>query len=93
MRTDEGPDAGQAHDHEDDAESGADLSEAFARNRTGSDAPLGREEPDAVGEVPADGDHGDDVDGEHDGVGEFLLHLCERGAGIFRKADAHEALA
>src|SRR6476659_6305162 len=93
LRADEGPYAGQSHQQEDDAESAACVCEAFARNGTGSDAPLCREEPDAVSEVPADGDHGDDVDGEHDGVGKFLLHLCKCSAGIFRQADSHEALA
>ncbi len=67
--------------------------EALAGGFAGSDAPLGGEEPDAVSEVPADGDHGDDVDGQHPGVGELLLHLGEGGVGMLGQADAHEALA
>ena len=46
-----------------EAEHGADIAKALAGGFAGGDAPLGGEEPDAVGEVPADGDHGDDVDG------------------------------
>ena len=75
------------------AEGSADIAEALARDcLAGRDAPLGGEEPDAVGEVPADGDHRDDVDGEHPGIGEFVLHFGEGRAGIFREADAHETL-
>ena len=90
---DEGPDAGESHDREHDAERGADIAEALARGFAGSDAPLGGEEPDAVREVPADGDHGDDVDGEHPGIRQLMLHLGEGRVGIFGQADAHEALA
>src|ERR1035438_6906419 len=90
---DEGPYAGQTHDGDDEAKCGADIAEALAGDFAGSDAPLGGEEPDAIGEVPADGDHGDDVDGEHDGVGELLLDFGEGGVGVLGELDAHEALA
>ena len=40
----------------------------------------------AVCEVPADGDHGDDVDGQHPGVGELLLDLGEGGVGVLGEA-------
>ena len=93
LAADEGPDAGQAHDGEHDAEGSADVAEALAGGFAGGDAPLGGEEPDAVGEVPADGDHGDDVDGEHPGVGELHAALWRRRRRDAREADAHEALA
>ena len=43
--------------------------------------------------MPGGGDHGDDVDGEHPGVGEFDLNFVEGGAGVLGKRDAAEALA
>src|SRR5215469_2568098 len=89
---DESPDAGDAHRAEDYAAGEADPSEAVAGGFAGGDAPLGREEPDAVGEVPADGDHGDDVDRKHDGMRELLLDLPEGGVGMLRQADPGEAL-
>src|ERR1700735_1185623 len=93
LRLDERPDTGEAHNTDQNAESCADIAKALARNFSGSDAPLGREQPDAIREVPADGDHGDDVDGEHPGISELVLYFREGCAGIFRQADAHEALA
>jgi len=42
--------------------------------------------------VPADGDHGDDVYGEHPGVLQLYLHLVECRIGMVRKVDAGEAL-
>src|ERR1019366_6906154 len=93
LAADEGPDAGEAHDGEDEGEGGAGIAEALAGDFAGGDAPLGGKEPDAVCEVPADGDHGDDVDGEHPGIRQLLLDLGEGGVGVLRELDAHEALA
>src|SRR5271154_1940939 len=90
--SDEGVEAGEAEAAERYTQRGADVAEALAGGVTGGDAPLGAEEPDAVGEVPADGDHGDDVNGEHPGVGKLMLHLGEGCAGVFGKAGAHESL-
>ncbi len=73
----EGPDAGESHDADDEAEGGADVAEAFASDIAGSDTPLGGKKPDAIGEVPADGDHGDDVKGEQEWVLEFLLNFVK----------------
>ena len=42
--------------------------------------------------MPGGGDHGDDVDGEHPGVGELVLDLGEGGAGVLWQADSAEAL-
>src|SRR5664280_1022037 len=92
LGADEGPDAGETHDEQDDAEGCACVAETLACDFAGSDTPLGGEEPDAIGEVPANGDHGDDIDGEHEGIGEFVLDLGEGGAGVLREADAHETL-
>ena len=89
---DDGVDAGEAHEAEGDADDGADVAEVLAGLVAGGDAPLGGEEPDAVGEVPAGGDHGDDVDGEHPGVGELDAGPWEGCAGVLGKADAAEAL-
>ena len=75
-----------------DADDGADVAEVLAGLVAGGDAPLGGEEPDAVGEVPGGGDHGDDVDGEHPGVGELVLDLGEGCAGVLGERDAAEAL-
>ena len=92
LRSDESPDAGQSHHAEHDAEGDADIAKASARGFAGRDAPLGGEQPDAVGEVPADGDHGDHVNGDHHGIGEFVLHFRTPRRGS-QEADAHEALA
>jgi len=86
------PDACQSHDGQADAEREAYIPEVLAGLLAGSDAPLGGEEPDTVREVPADGDHGDDVYGEHPGVLQLYLHLVECRIGMVRKVDAGEAL-
>ena len=73
--------------------SDADITEALACSFAGRDAPLGGKEPDAVGEVPADGDHGNHVDGEHPWVGEFVLDFGKGHAGIVGQIGAGETLA
>ena len=90
--SDEGVEAGETEAAKDEADRGADVSEALASFFAGGDAPLSAKEPDAVGEVPADGDHGDGVDGEHPGILQLHLYFVEGGAGVFRQVDAHEAL-
>ena len=60
------------------------VAEALARSFAGSDAPLGGKEPDAVGEVPADSDHRDHVDGEHPGVGKLVLDFGKGRCRDFR---------
>ena len=82
---DEGPDAGESHDEQDEAEGSAYIAETLASYLAGGDAPLGGKEPDAIGKVPADGDHGDDVNGEHERVAEFMLHLLR-----MRRRDSQE---
>src|SRR4029078_7712006 len=62
FRADEYPDARESHEEENDAECCADVAETLAGDVAGCDAPLGGKEPYAISEVPADGDHGDDVD-------------------------------
>ena len=89
---DERPDAGQSHDRKHHAKRGADIAKSLARGLAGRDAPLGREEPDAVSKMPADGDHGDHVDGQHPGIGQLHAAPWEGRAGILGQADAHEAL-
>src|SRR5258708_5822024 len=89
---DDGPDADEAHEAEGCAAEAADVAEALAGLFAGGDAPLGGEEPDAVGEVPGGSDHGDDVDGEHPGVGELDLNFGEGCAGVLGERDAAEAL-
>src|SRR5580698_3761115 len=89
---DERPDAGDSHAGEQDAEGETDPGKTAARGFSGDDAPLGGEEPDAIGEVPADGDHCDGVDGGDPGIGEFVLHFVECVVRILGQADAHEAL-
>src|SRR5271170_3681624 len=86
-------DADEAHEAEGCTAESADPAEFLAGFVAGGDAPLGGEEPDAVGEVPGGGDHGDDVDGEHPGVGELDLDFVEGGAGVLGKGDAAEALS
>src|SRR5215472_15054016 len=88
---DESPDAGDAHRAEDYAAGEADPSEAVAGGFAGGDAPLGREEPDAVGEVPADGDHGEAVDRKRAGMRELLLDLPEGGVGMLTWSERGEA--
>src|SRR5580658_1346411 len=90
--TDGRPDAGQAHGAEHNSAGEADPSEAFARGFAGCDAPFCGEEPDAVGKVPADGDHGDGVDGEHEWVRKLDLNFVECGVGMLGEHDAGEAL-
>ena len=90
---DDGVDADEAHEAEGCAAESADPAEFLAGLVAGGDAPLGGEEPDAVGEVPGGGDHGDDVDGEHPRVRELVLDLGEGCAGVLGERDAGEALA
>src|SRR5580698_2165023 len=90
---DEGPDAGQAYGDDNYAKCCADIAEALAGYGSRRDAPLGGEKPNAVREMPADGDHGDNVNGQHPRVLQLDLHLVEGRVGIFGKADAGESLA
>lgn len=86
-------DADEAHEAEGCAAEAAYPAEFFAGLVAGGDAPLGGEEPDAIAEVPACGDHGDDVDGEHPWVGELVLDFGEGCAGVLGERDAAEALS
>src|SRR4029453_3888824 len=58
---------------------------------SGDDAPLGEEEPDAVGEVPRSGDQADHVEDEQRRVIELLLYFAEGCAGMDVEVDAGEA--
>ena len=89
---DEGPDAIETDGAKNDAAGEANPGEAPPRLFAWRDTPLGREEPDSVGKVPADGDHGDDVEGQDPGIRKFCLHLVKRHARIVGQVRAHETL-
>ncbi len=92
LRPDKRPDAGDSHAGKQHSERDADITEAAARSFSRRNAPLGGEEPDAVGKVPADGDHRNHVDGKDPRIRKLVLHFGECHAGILRQAHAHEAL-
>src|SRR5215468_9166133 len=59
----------------------AQAKESLLRMLAGNDAPLRREEPNTVGEVPRCGDQSDDVEREQRGVNDFVMHFSKRLRG------------
>src|SRR5574340_1158913 len=84
-------DAGQAHAAHHQEEQQADDQQVPARALAGGDAPLGAEQPDAVGEVPRRRDQADDVEDELPRDRQLRLHFAERRAREGVQVDPVEA--
>src|SRR5208282_781248 len=83
--------AGRADGNQAKREREAEIAKAAARPFPRRDAPLRREQPQSVAEVPGSGDDRDRVKGDHPRILEFCLNLGERLHGVRRQVHAGEA--
>src|SRR6202035_2049532 len=83
--------AGQSRPGQDKEEGQAHNQKALPRSFSGNDAPLRREQPDAVSKVPRRRDQAGNIKQEQRSLKHFRLHLAERSVRICVQVNAGKA--